>query len=105
MSLYESQDSTGSVSMKTLFSNSLDIAGINPITIERLAALTVRGGWPASIHADSEVAEKRVMDYVDAVINQDVSRVDNVEKSPGKMRALMRSLARNIATEAGLLLK
>lgn len=102
MSLYESQDSTGSVSMKTLFSSSLDIAGINPITIERLAALTVRGGWPASIHADSEVAEKRVMDYVDAVINQDVSRVDNVEKSSGKMRALMRSLARNIATEASM---
>lgn len=102
MSLYESQDSTGSVSMKALFSSSLDIAGINPISIERLAALTVRGGWPASIHADSEVAEKRVMDYVDAVINQDVSRVDNVEKSPGKMRALMRSLARNIATEASM---
>lgn len=102
MSLFESQESTGAVSMKELFFNSVDIAGINPISIEQLAAIIVRGGWPASIHAEAEVAERRAKDYVDAVINLDVSRVDNVEKSPGKVRALMRSLARNIATEASM---
>jgi uncharacterized protein len=102
MSLFESQESAGSVSIKELFSNSVDITGINPISIEKLAAIIVRGGWPASIRAEAEVAEKRAKDYVDAVINMDISRVDNVEKSPGKVRALMRSIARNIATEASM---
>lgn len=102
MSLFESQDSNASVSMRSLFSNSAEVAGINPISIEQLAGIIVRGGWPASIHANTEIAEKRARDYVDAVINQDVSAVDNVEKSPGKIRALMRSLARNIATEASM---
>ena len=102
MSLFESQESAGSISMNELFSNSVDISGINPISIERFATIIVRGGWPASIRVEAEIAEKRAMDYVDAVINLDVSRVDNVEKSPAKVRALMRSLARNIATEASM---
>lgn len=102
MSLYESQESAGSVSLKDLFDGSADISGINSITIERLAEIVVRGGWPASIRANSEIAEKRARDYVDAVIHQDISRVDNVEKSPGKVRVLMRSIARNLSTEAAM---
>lgn len=102
LSLYESQESTGSVSLHELFEDSADIAGINQISIEQLAAIIIRGGWPASVHADSEIAEKRVRDYVDAVVNQDISRVDNVEKSPSKVRALLHSLARNISTEAAM---
>jgi len=100
MSLFESQESTGSASLKKLFYESADIAGINPVSIEKLAAIIIRGGWPASVHANGEEAEKRSRDYIDAVINQDISRIDNVEKSPGKVNALMRSLARNISTEA-----
>ena len=102
MSLYESQESAGSVSLKDLFHSSTDIAGINPIAIEKLAEIVVRGGWPASVLSDSEIAQKRARDYVDAVIHQDISRVDNVEKNPGKVRVLMRSIARNISTEAGM---
>lgn len=102
LSLFESQESAGSVSLHELFEDSADIAGINQISIEQLAAIIIRGGWPASVHADSEIAEKRVRDYVDAVVNQDISRVDNVEKSPSKVRALLHSLARNISTEAAM---
>ena len=100
MSLYESRESAGSVSLNTLFDKPNDIAGINSISIERLAALIVRGGWPASINEDDEIGEMRAINYIDSIINQDVSRVDNIEKSPGKVRAFLRSLARNISTEA-----
>ena len=102
MSLYESQDSAGSISLTALFQEEKEISAINPLSIERLAALLVRGGWPASVGMGNDISEKRVRDYVDAVINQDLSRVDNVEKRPGKVRALLRSLARNISTEASL---
>ena len=90
------------MSLHKLFEDSADIAGINQISIEQLAAIIIRGGWPASVHADSEIAEKRVRDYVDAVVNQDISRVDNVKKSPSKVRAFLHSLARNISTEASM---
>ncbi|MCD6342222.1 MAG: DUF4143 domain-containing protein, partial [Spirochaetaceae bacterium] len=102
MSLYESQESSGSVSLQDLFQSSVEIAGTSSIEIEQLADILVRGGWPASIHMSSNIAEKNVRDYVDAVINQDISRVDFVEKSPEKVRTLMRSIARNVSTEAAL---
>jgi len=100
MSLFESGDSSGTVSLRTLFDGDTEIEAISSISIEQLAFLLIRGGWPASIGADDAIAQKRANDYVDSVINLDVSRVDDIEKDPGKMRALMRSLARNVATEA-----
>ena len=100
MSLFESGDSSGTVSLRTLFDGDTEIEAISSISIEHLAFLLIRGGWPASIGADDAIAQKRANDYVDSVINLDVSRVDDIEKDPGKMRALMRSLARNVATEA-----
>jgi predicted AAA+ superfamily ATPase len=102
MSLFESLDSTGSVSLADLFAGAEDLAGINPMEIEKLAELITRGGWPASVGEDQAIAEQRARDYVDAVINLDVSRVDTVEKSPGKVRLLMRSIARNVSTEASM---
>ncbi|NCC76337.1 MAG: ATP-binding protein [Clostridia bacterium] len=102
MSLFESQDSAGIVSLAELFAGSEDLAGINPIAIEKLAELITRGGWPASVGEDQAITEQRARDYVDAVINLDVSRVDSIEKSPGKVRQLMRSLARNLSTEASM---
>jgi len=100
MSLFESHESAGSITLNALFDRPNDIAGINSISIERLASLIVRGGWPASIDEDDEIGEMRAINYVESIINQDVSRVDNIEKNPGKVRALLRSLARNISTEA-----
>ena len=100
MSLFESMDSNGSVSLRQLFQGEKEIAGLNEISIEYLAQLITRGGWPASIGQDIEVAEQRARDYVEAVINQDISSVEGVEKRPYKVRALLSSLARNISTEA-----
>ncbi len=102
MSLYESMESNGVVSLKDLFDGKTDIEGISSLTIENLAFALVRGGWPASIGTKESVALKRAYNYVDAVINQDVSRVDGIEKNPARVRALMRSYSRNIATMANM---
>lgn len=102
MTLFESLESSGDVSLKSLFDGIADVEGMSFLTIERLAFALTRGGWPASVGEKETVGLRRVYDYVDAVINIDVSRVDGVEKSPARVRALMRSLARNISTAANL---
>jgi predicted AAA+ superfamily ATPase len=102
MALFESLESSGEVSLKALFDGSASGEGMSPLTIERLAFILARGGWPASVGEKESVALRRVYDYVDAVINIDISRVDGVEKNPARVRALMRSLARNVSTAATL---
>ncbi|MEW6082349.1 MAG: DUF4143 domain-containing protein [Bacillota bacterium] len=102
MSLYESLESSGDISLKALFEGNTDTEGLSRLTIDRLAYSLARGGWPASVGEIDSTALRRVYDYVDAVINIDVSRVDEVEKSPARVRALMRSLARNVSTMASL---
>ena len=73
---------------------------MSTLSIEQLAFVLTRGGWPASINDKESVALRRVSDYVETVINTDISRVDGVEKNPARVRALMRSLARNVSTMA-----
>lgn len=100
MSLYESLESTGTVSLKSLLDGNLDVNGFSKKSIEDLAESIVRGGWPASVGKDIESSIMRAVDYVEAVINMDVSRVDGITKNPMRTRALLRSLARNISTMA-----
>ena len=100
MSLFESKESNGAVSLQSLFDSNSDIECFSPLTIEGLAFALVRGGWPASVGQPEAAALRRVYDYVDAVINIDISRVDEIEKNPARVRALMHSLARNISTMA-----
>jgi predicted AAA+ superfamily ATPase len=102
MSLLESLESSGHVSLKALFDGHCDGEGFSSLSIERLAFALTRGGWPASVGEKESVALRRIYDYVDAVINIDVSRVDGVEKSPARVRSLMRSLARNVSTMANI---
>ena len=102
MSLFESLESTGEVSLGSLFDGKADGDCISILSIEALAYALTRGGWPASIGEKENVALRRVYDYVDAVINIDVSRIDGVEKSPARLRSLMRSLARNISSTANM---
>lgn len=100
MSLFESLESSGSVSIKALFDGKTEIDSFSSLTIERIAFAIARGGWPASIGNDTDTALLRAIDYVEAVINADVSRVDGITKNPNRVRALMRSLSRNISTLA-----
>ena len=102
MSLFESLESNGTVSLKALFDGTADGESFSSLTIEELAFVLIRGGWPASVGQKESTALRRVYDYADAVINIDVSRVDDVEKNPARVRALMRSLARNVSTTASI---
>lgn len=98
MSLWESGDSNGSISLKELFDKNTDISATSNLSIEKIAFLICRGGWPASVSQENESALKMATNYVESVINMDVQRVDGVEKNPERVRMLLRSLARNIST-------
>jgi predicted AAA+ superfamily ATPase len=101
MSLYESRESNGKISLRALFDGKQQDAGvISELTIEQISYALCRGGWPASINLTGKPALRMAMDYVEAIINQDISRVDGIEKNPERVRLLLRSLARNIATTA-----
>jgi len=99
MSLYESLESNGDVSLASLFKGS-KIEGTSSLSIEYLAYAVVRGGWPASVAEKAPSSLRHVREYVDMVINADISRVDGVEKNPKRVHRLMRSLARNVSTMA-----
>jgi len=99
MTLFESGESNGSVSLGTLFDGGIP-AGTSPLTIEGLAFALVRGGWPASIGVNESIALRRAREYVKAVVNADISEADGVERNPERVRRLMRSLARNTSTMA-----
>jgi hypothetical protein len=100
MSLFESLESNGAVSLRALFNGELDVEAISGLSIQKIAFALCRGGWPASVKQKGAIALRMAVDYVEAVINYDVSRVDSVEKNPERVRLLLRSLARNIATTA-----
>ena len=100
MSLFESEDSNGSVSLTELFSGNLDIAGSCDLPLEKLAFLVCRGGWPRATTMRNTTALEQAFDYYDAVVNADISRVDNVERNPERVKLLMRSCARHQGTQA-----
>jgi len=100
MTLYESGESNGSVSLSDLFNNSSKITGINELSLEDVAYLCCRGGWPRSIFMDKEIALEQAFDYYDAIVNSDISRVDGVARNPERAKNLMKSYARNIGSQA-----
>lgn len=101
MSLFESLESNGQISIGALFNGKQkETDAISDLTIEQIAFLICRGGWPASIGQEKETALRMARDYVEAIIHQDISRVDNIEKNPERVRLLLRSLARNISRTA-----
>ena len=101
MSLYESKDSTGQISLLDMF-NGKDISASDDHTIDDIAYLICRGGWPSAIDQTEKVALKQAFDYYDAVVNDDVQRVDDIKRNPERTKRLMRSYARNVATQASL---
>ena len=95
MSLYESEESSGEVSLETLFSEPESISGSNKVNIDELAFLICRGGWPRSINMKERPALAQAIDYYDAVVKSDINRADGVNKNPERVKKLMRSFARN----------
>ena len=99
MTLYESGESNGSISLLELFNNSTKLNGISELTLKDVAYLCCRGGWPRSIFMDKETALEQAYDYYNAVVNSDISRVDNINRDPERAKNLMRSYARNIGSQ------
>jgi len=103
MSLYESKESNGKISLKELFDNEyLDIDGITSgLTVEELIFAACRGGWPASLGNMSDTAKLLIAkDYVDIICTEDISKVDKVRRSPVLTKLIMHSYARNLCTLA-----
>lgn len=100
MSLYESGESTGEVSLKDLFEGKEKIQGINKLDLEKIAFLVCRGGWPRSIYMEEEIALEQAFDYYKAVVETDISKVDNISKNPERVKKLMRAYARNMGSQA-----
>lgn len=101
MTLFESRESNGSVSLKELFDGKTDIFGENPLSIPDLATALCRGGWPNAV-ASGDKSSMTAHNYVDAVVNYDIQRVDGIERNPFRARTLLRSYARNISTMAAI---
>lgn len=101
MALYESGESNGAVSLNELFSTPGRIYAKSSLSREELAFVVCRGGWPAAIDLKGDIALDQAFDYVDSVAKKDMNRVvDKVKRNPERVRQLMRSYARNIASQA-----
>lgn len=102
MSLYESGESNGKVSLADLFDDKPFETQTNDLTIDDITYLTCRGGWPWATLISKEVALDQAFDYVDSVVNKDIQRVDGVKRSPERAKLLLRSYARNISQQVPL---
>ena len=101
MTLWESEDSTGTVSLGELFENAETIDGESHIDLDRLAYLTCRGGWPkAVLKKNTKAALSQAFDYYDSVVSNDIKRVDDVDRDEELTMRIMRSYARNQASQA-----
>ena len=99
MSLYESGESNGTVSLSSLFDKATLEPQRNDLNIDDIAFLTCRGGWPWATLISEEVALDQAFDYVDSVVNKDILRVDKVRRSPERTKLLLRSYARNVSQQ------
>lgn len=101
MSLFESGDSVGSVSLELLFGNNKsEINVVSKLTLEEIAKLVVRGGWPQSIDKDISIAIRQNRSYVDLIASEEMVTIDGKNRDKHKVLEFLKSLARNTSTEA-----
>ncbi len=100
MSLFESGESNGEVSLKDLFDENKKVEGINNLDLEKIAYLVCRGGWPRAIFMEEDIALEQAYDYYDAIVNRDISEADGVSRNTERVKNLMRAYARNIGSQA-----
>ena len=103
MSLFESKESNGAISLKKLFDDPyMDMDGIiSELTIEELIFSACRGGWPASLKRKNDTAKLLIAkDYLNNICESDISTVDGVQRNPVWTNLIIRSYARNVSTLA-----
>ncbi len=97
MSLYESGESNGSVSLNDII-NGKDISGVSPLDFDGLINAMIRGGWPESLNIEGENKYKISKEYIQSLLNEGIKTIDGIERSSSKMSAVLKSIARNIST-------
>ena len=102
MSLWESGVSTGAVSLAEVRRGGDVAVPLGGLTLENLAEIVARGGWPATVNEDLGLALDYVADYLGLLAQDDISRVDGVRRDPMRVERLLASLARNTASEASI---
>lgn len=101
MSLYESGESTGAVSLKALFDGNLDIGGLVDFDIDDIAFALCRGGWPQAVtETDPAIALAQAKNYVNEMLDSDIDELEGAKRNSIWLRSIMRSYARNISSEA-----
>ena len=101
MTLFESEDSSGRISLQRLFDGEEEVADVAPLDVEDIARVLCRGGWPAAVTAGAaSVPGRLARTYVEGLIGSDVARMDGVSRNSTRMRALMRAYARHVSTQA-----
>lgn len=101
MSLYESRESTGAVSLAQLFAGSHDLGSIASLTVEEISFALCRGGWPgAVVDPDEEVALTQAKNYVEELLDSDIDEMSERKRNATWLRSIMRSYARNVSSEA-----
>ena len=100
MSLWESGESIGSISLSALFDGEVPKPSQSNLTVPEIARLICRGGWPESVSLSQNASLRVARNYLKAITEEDIHRVDGVEKNPERVKQLMRSLARNVSTIA-----
>ena len=98
MSLFESRDSSGLISLKDICENKLEPVVTGNVQLKKLAYLLIRGGWPANLELDEYDARKVVREYIDLIIDDDLNRLDGIKRDKHKVYLLLKSLARNEST-------
>ena len=100
MSLFESGESTGEISLGRLFKKPENIFAENRLDIDMLSFLICRGGWPAAIDLEHDIALDQAFDYFDAIVNSDISRVDGIKRDSEMAKRIMRSYSRHQGSQA-----
>ena len=97
MSLYESGDSNGAVSLKDIIDGK-EISGVSNLELEDIIDVMIRGGWPESLNIDGNNKFKVAKEYVQSLISEEIRTIDSVERDKIKMESLLKSISRNIST-------
>lgn len=98
MSLYESGDSTGDISLEELCNNKFKSKLTGEVDLKNLAKLIIRGGWPANIDYSAKEASEMVGEFIKLIIDDDLNRLDGIKRDKHKVELLLKSLARNEST-------
>lgn len=100
MSLFESEDSNGAISLKNMFDSAQAISAQTQVDIQQIAFLICRGGWPKALDQTDKVALRQAYDYYDTVVGSDISAVDGVARNTQRVNLLMRAYSRYSASDA-----